>query len=223
MSGSRDAILGRIRGSLGRGAVTGTEREVVEARLQDRPRGIIPARSDRDKKGQIDLFVEMAESVAASINRVPTTDAVPDAVGDYLARHNLGANVRMAPDSWLEGIDWTQRPTVAITKGPSDGTDEVSVTAAFAGIAETGTLFLHSGPSSPTTPNFLPENHIVVLRTSQIVGPYEDAWDLLRHAGKMPRTVNMITGPSRTGDIEQTIMLGAHGPRRLHIIIVDDG
>lgn len=223
MSSSRDAILGRVRRSLGRGPVEGAVREAVETRLQKPPRGIIPARSDRDSSGQIDLFVEMAAAVEASVVRVATSEAVPDAVGDYLARHNLGANVRMAPDDWLEGINWAQRPTLAITKGPSAGNDEVSVTAAFAGIAETGTLLLHSGPSSPTTLNFLPENHIVVLRASQIVGPYEDAWDLLRRAGKMPRAVNMITGPSRTGDIEQTIMLGAHGPRRLHIIIVDDG
>lgn len=221
MSG-RDAILGRIRGSLGRESATDAARETVDERLTTRPRGIIPARSDRDKNGQIDLFVEMASAVEASVVRVKTSEAVPDAVGDYLARHNLGANVRMAPDHWLEEINWSLRPTLAITKGPSAGDDEVSVTAAFAGIAETGTLLLHSGPSSPTTLNFLPENHIVVLRTSQIVGPYEDAWDLLRRAGKMPRAVNMITGPSRTGDIEQTIMLGAHGPRRLHIVIVDD-
>ena len=219
---ARDAILGRIRGSLDRGAATGATRETVDARLKKRPRGIIPARSDRDKNGQIDLFVEMASAVEASVVRVEASEAVPDAVGDYLARHNLGANVRMAPDHWLGEIDWALRPTLSITKGPSAGDDEVSVTAAFAGIAETGTLLLHSGPSSPTTLNFLPENHIVVLRTSQIVGPYEDAWDLLRRAGKMPRAVNMITGPSRTGDIEQTIMLGAHGPRRLHIVIVDD-
>jgi L-lactate dehydrogenase complex protein LldG len=58
----------------------------------------------------------------------------------------------------------------------------------------------------------------------------EDAWAKLRqaHPGatlsgeSMPRTVNFITGPSRTGDIEQKILMGAHGPRRLHIVIVED-
>ena len=84
---------------------------------------------------------------------------------------------------------------------------------------------LASGPAAPTTLNFLPENHIVVLKASQVVGPYEDAWDRLRAAngeGRLPRTVNFITGPSRTGDIEQTIQMGAHGPRRLHVILVED-
>jgi L-lactate dehydrogenase complex protein LldG len=101
----------------------------------------------------------------------------------------------------------------------------VSVTGAFAAIAETGTLMLLSGPSGPTTLNFLPDNHIVVLRASQLVGAYEEAWGRLRELygpGKLPRTVNLITGPSRTADIEQTIQLGAHGPRRLHILVVED-
>lgn len=221
MSG-RDAILGRIRGSLGRGPLEGDARTAVQARLDGHPRGIVPARADRDWPGQVDLFAEMAEGVDATVHRVSSPDDVPGAVGDYLAQHNLGADIRMAPDERLDDIDWSRRPTLSITKGPSKGDDEVSVTAAFAGVAETGTLLLHSGPASPTTLNFLPDNHIVVLRASQIVGPYEDAWDALRQSGTLPRAVNFITGPSRTGDIEQTLMLGAHGPRRLHIILVED-
>ena len=85
---------------------------------------------------------------------------------------------------------------------------------------------LLAGPEGPTTLNFLPENHVVVLKKSELVGAYEDAWDRLRDAvgpdGLLSRVVNMITGPSRTGDIEQTIELGAHGPLRLHILLVDD-
>jgi L-lactate dehydrogenase complex protein LldG len=88
---------------------------------------------------------------------------------------------------------------------------------------------LASGPSGPTTLNFLPETHMVVLKARDIAGCYEDAWDRLRavqgtaeDGALLPRTVNMITGPSRTADIEQTIQLGAHGPRRLCILLVDD-
>ena len=86
--------------------------------------------------------------------------------------------------------------------------------------AETGTLLLVSGAERPTTLNFLPDTHVVVLHRHQIVGPYEAAWDRLRAEGPMPRTVNFVSGPSRTADIEQTIVMGAHGPRRLHVIIV---
>jgi L-lactate dehydrogenase complex protein LldG len=97
-------------------------------------------------------------------------------------------------------------------------------------VAETGTLMLHSGPESPTRNNFLPDTHIAVLRASQVVASYEDGFDNLRRkfakaAGGffLPRTINFITGPSRTADIEQKLELGAHGPRRLHIILIDDG
>ena len=92
-------------------------------------------------------------------------------------------------------------------------------------MAEPGTPWLRSGPAGPTTLNFLPDTHVVVLRASRIVGAYEEAWDGLRSARgetAMPRTVNFVTGPSRTADIEQTIQLGAHGPRRLHIVLVED-
>ena len=123
-------------------------------------------------------------------------------------------------------LPWTDSaPLLTVASGKAEPEDVTSLTAAFAGIAETGTLMLHSGPEGPTTLNFLPENHIVVLKASQVVGAYEDAWDRLRMArdgAAVPRTVNLITGPSRTGDIEQTIQLGAHGPRRLHILLVED-
>jgi L-lactate dehydrogenase complex protein LldG len=109
-----------------------------------------------------------------------------------------------------------------VVEGRGEDSDAVSVTGAFAGVAETGTLVLVSGPEHPSTLNLLPETHIVVLRRDQLVGSYEDAWALLRVMGRgMPRTVTMVTGPSRTADIEQTLQLGAHGPRRLHIVLID--
>jgi L-lactate dehydrogenase complex protein LldG len=108
----------------------------------------------------------------------------------------------------------------------SDGRQLASVSHAFAGVAETGTLVLTSGRDNPTTLNFLPDNHIVVVEAKDVVGDYETVWQRLRErfgTGNLPRTVNMITGPSRSADIEQTLILGAHGPRRLHVIIVGDG
>ena len=108
-------------------------------------------------------------------------------------------------------------------------TDLVSVQQAFAAVAETGTLMLPSDPKRPTTLNLLSDTAIVVLRTSRVVGPYEDAWDLLRRerkdamtGGFMPRNVMLVTGPSRSADIEQTLELGAHGPRRLHVVLIED-
>lgn len=219
MSG-RDSILGAIRQGLGRGELGAAEKDALEARIAGHERGIRPDRLDTEDLKQ--MFVDYASKVDVTVDTVASLDAVPDTVADYLAQENLPAELRVAPDPALDTVPWDKRPTLTVSKGASDGTHEVGLTAAFAGIAETGTLMMQSGPEHPTTLNFLPDTHIVVLRASQIVGSYEDAWDQLRKGDAMPRTVNLITGPSRTGDIEQTIFLGAHGPRRMHIVLVED-
>jgi L-lactate dehydrogenase complex protein LldG len=223
MSAAREQMLGAIRRSLGRPAAGGPDERSagVGERLAAHPRNTIPARGVLPPAALLDLFVRMAEGVSATVARVATRADVPDAVAAFLAGHNLPAVVRAAPDEALADIPWGRRPTLEVTRGRAEDRDATSVTGAVAGIAETGTLMLASGPGRPTSLNFMPENHIVVLDAGQVVGPYEHAWDRLRAAGALPRTVNLITGPSRTGDIEQKIQLGAHGPRRLHIVLVD--
>src|SRR6185312_1687407 len=116
-------------------------------------------------------------------------------------------------------IPWQQRPTLTPRKGVATGDDLVGVTGAFAAVAETGTLMLVSGAGMATRNNFLPDNHIVVLRADQIVPSYEEGWERLRALKTL--TDGKFTMP-RTADIELKIELGAHGPRRLHILIVDD-
>jgi L-lactate dehydrogenase complex protein LldG len=220
---ARSQILGGIRSALKRGALTGEAEAALACRLSDPQRNLIPARTALDQADRIALFERMASVVQTTIARVADPAAVPAAVARYLADNNLPAELVMAPDPALDPYPWATQPLLTIRRGKAEDHDAVSVTGAFAGIAETGTLMLTSGPDSPTTLNFLPDTHIVVLRADQIVGPYEEAWDRLRRqAGRVPpRTVNFITGPSRTGDIEQRIQLGAHGPRRLHIVLVD--
>ena len=223
MSG-RDAVLGAVRRALKRAPGDGAE-EAAAARLRGHERGPVPSRGQVDRAARVDLFQAMAEELAATVARVGDTDEVPRAIGDYLKERNLPQRLRMAPDPVLDALPWDTAPLLKVERGRAEAADEVSFTGAFAGVAESGTLMLHSGAASPTTLNFLPDTHIVMLKASQVVGPYEDAWDLIRAKfgpGQLPRTVNFITGPSRTADIEQTIQLGAHGPRRLHIVIVED-
>jgi L-lactate dehydrogenase complex protein LldG len=222
MSAARDQILGTIRRARG-GDIDAATRAELDARLRGHKRGTIPKRVAHDHAALVDLFVENVVGLSGTVDRVASADDVPGAVADYLARENLPATVRAAPAPAIESLPWDKRPALTVSYGRSFGKDEVSVTPAFAAVAETGTLMLRSGPDHPTTLNFLPDTHVVVLRASRIVGPYEDAWAKLRAAGAMPRTVNFISGPSRTADIEQTIQLGAHGPRRLHIVLIDDG
>jgi len=226
MSTARDHILGQIGRSLGRPALADDVRTAAEQRVAAHRRNLVPQRAQKPHAEQINLFAHWAEAHMATAQRVPANAAIPAAVADYLAQHNLPTEIRAAPHPDLDALPWHERPLLTVKRGVAEITDQVSLTPAFAGVAETGTLVLHSGAETPTTLNLVPDNHIVVLRASQIVGSYEDMWDRLREKfGErvMPRTVNFITGPSRTGDIEQKMILGAHGPRRLHILIVDDG
>jgi L-lactate dehydrogenase complex protein LldG len=221
---ARAQILGGIRRSLRRGELAGEARRAVETRLAQPPRGPSVARGQLPQPEKVALFCQWAETLNATVARVGPSE-VPGEVSAYLARNNLPAAVAMAPSPLLEGYDWASQKMLSIRRGRGLGSDQVSVTGAFAGIAETGTVVMASGPDHPVSLNLLPDTHVVVLRESDIVGGYEDVWGRLRaRYGKdqMPRTVNTITGPSRTGDIEQTIELGAHGPRRMHILVVRD-
>ena len=222
MSADRAQILNGIRRSLQRGELAGDGLKNVQGRLAQPPRGPAIARTQVAPADKVALFCQWAEFNNATIARIATAD-VPGEVMAFLARNNLPATVAMAPSPLLEGYNWASEKMLSIRRGRGEGGDQVSITGAFAGIAETGTVVMASGPDHPVSLNLLPDTHIVVLREGDIVSGYEDVWTRLRERygkDRMPRTVNTITGPSRTGDIEQTIELGAHGPRRMHILVV---
>ena len=176
-------------------------------------------------EGQRALFCKMLEGQSASIASIASPNQIPEAIAAYLKSQNLPAELRLGADPLLAGLDWSTAPHLERRHGPAQETDQVGVAVAHSGVAETGTLVFLSGADNPTTSNFLPETHIAIIPASRLCGAYEEVWASLRDQfgpGTLPRTVNFISGPSRTGDIEQTIFLGAHGPRRLHVLIVDD-
>ena len=227
MRGARVAVLDRVRERLARSPDDDVRaRQEVADRLAGHHRGTRPARIDLDRSALEALFIKKAEAVDASVALVDDAQDVPEAVAAYLRQHNLPAEAAIAPHADLDAMPW-QGSSLTLARRAAQGGDRVGIARAFAGVAETGTLMMASGPDSPATLNFLPETHIVVLREADLVGGYEDAWQRLRDAGRgrgrdLPRTVNLITGTSRTGDIEQTIQKGVHGPKRLHIILVRD-
>ena len=226
MSEARERILAAVRSSLGRGRLDPDAEAELRARIAAHRRNLVPARATAiDERERVELFIAMAEEVQATVTKVSSPAAVPEAIARYLAAENLPAELVMAPDSRLDEIPWNTWPLLQIRRGRAEAEDRVSVTPCHAAIAETGTLMLISGAQTPTTLNFLPEAHIVVVRRDQVVATYEDGWDRLRTVettGALPRAINFVTGPSRTADIEQHIELGAHGPRRLHIVLIED-
>ncbi|HEX3524122.1 MAG TPA: lactate utilization protein [Stellaceae bacterium] len=226
MSEARERILAAIRSSLRRGRLGPDAEAELRARIAAHRRNLVPARATAiDEQERVELFIAMAEEVQATVTRVSSPAAVPEAIARYLAAENLPAELVMAPDASIDDIPWDTWPLLQIRGGRAEAEDRVSVTPCHAAIAETGTLMLISGAQTPTTLNFLPESHIVVVRRDQVVATYEDGWDRLRTVettGALPRAINFVTGPSRTADIEQHIELGAHGPRRLHIVLIED-
>lgn len=222
MSVDREQVLGNIRRGLARGRGPVSAGAPPPEPSQARPR-LLPQRVKVGHQQLLDLFVAMAVEAACTVERLQTRAAVPAAVARLTQSRQPAPEIVLAPAADITCLPW-QTDTELVTRvGRAEGSTQVTVTLAFAGIAETGTLMLTSGVTTPTSLNFLPALHIVVLSASRIVGAYEEAWDLLQQeAGEMPRTVNFITGPSRSGDIGQTLYLGAHGPLQVHILLIGE-
>ena len=219
---ARDTVLASVRRSLG---VTGKEaprRSAADDRLSRHPRGIIPKRGKLPDTQRIKLFCTQVEDAHGTIEQLASPEQVPAAAAAYLRSKNLPMSVRRGSDPRLEAIPWQSEPTLEVLLGRSDGNELASVSHALGAVAESGTLVLASGPDNPTTLNFLPDHHIVVVDADDIAGDYETVWDAVRDrfAGKLPRMINWITGPSRSADIEQTHLLGAHGPRSVHVLVI---
>jgi len=213
---ARDAILASIRQTLGGKEGTDTLANKVQQQLQQHVRGPQPDWSEDD----VSRFISKLESVAGTLHRVTGEADVMAAIQTYLQQQALPLQLVLAKSPLLDKLDWPAEFTVEQRR--AIGTDTTVLTEAFAGVAETGSLVLLSGMNSPTSLNFLPDNYLCVLRRDHIVRHIEDVWERIRlQPGHMPRAVNFITGPSRTADVEQTIQLGAHGPRRLHVILVE--
>ena len=218
----RDAMLATIRGKLSKGGED-DRRATVDAYIAKHARNLIPERGIGDIDHRIRVFTEMMQAVGGTVEIIDEIGNVPRSVAEYLRQHNLPAHVRRGADPILAKLPWHRGGALDVAVGRAEESDRASITRAFAGVAESGTIIQISGPDNPTTLNFLPEAHIVVLEAANVFASYEEAWTKLRDEmgeGHMPRTVNMISGPSRTGDIEQTIVRPAHGPKNMHVIIV---
>jgi L-lactate dehydrogenase complex protein LldG len=220
---ARAAVMDRIRSALGVASLDRARRAVVTRRLERHPRGTIPSRAMRSGADRVALFTDMLTKQTADVRRVATPKEAVGAIASYLGTCNLPPRLRVGDDPVLAGLPWREAWDIEREFGPAQPSDRAALSRATVAAAETGTLFLVSGPANPTTLNFLPEAHTVLIAAADIVGCYEEAFDRLRAThgeGYLPRTVNLISGPSRTADIEQTIVRGAHGPSRLHVLIL---
>lgn len=216
---SRDEILGRVRAGLQRDAINAAAgREVMAAAMSSNSHGPKPV-FDATPQALLERFRIKSELQSSTVDVVATDTDVPAAIARYLTDMKLPKTAVVQPA--LAALDWAATGLMVEARGARDA-DLVGITGCFCAVAETGTLMMCSSPDTPAAVSLLPETHIAVVPAARIVAYMEDAWNLARkELGSLPRAVNFISGPSRTGDIEQTIVLGAHGPYRVHLVIVE--
>lgn len=221
----RRQMLERVRTGLNDGTSMAARRDAVAKRLAGQSPHLIPERAKKDATGLKALFTEHLKGQTATVLDVARMSDLPAAIANYMRSQNLPLRLRVGDDPRLAALPWSTEPALTLKKGRAQGSDDVGLAHAVAGVAETGTLVMAAGPDNPVTINYLPETHIVVVNAADIVGPYEQAFDKVRAKfgrGTMPRTLNLISGPSRTADIGGRLVVGAHGPRRLCVLIVGD-
>ncbi len=224
-SAARTAILNRIRTAQRRpAAATAEELAAIEDYLTRHPQGPRPA-----IEGDLRIrFRAMAQRMSSTVDEVAHLADAPAAVARYLDAQSLPRRAVAWPT--LAPLDWAGAGVTVETRPPrrdeAQGADLVGITGCFCAFAETGTLVLASGPQAHASTHLLPETHVALVPASRIVKGMEDAFALLRAerggAEMMPRALNMVSGPSRTADIELTLVLGAHGPYRVHVVLATE-
>ena len=219
---ARDAILGRVRKALHKTGSDEGARAAAEAYIAAHAQGPRPAMPD----DLVVRFMQRATDMASTVERIASEADIPAAVARYLDALELPP--ALAAQKSHAGVCWPEFAHLAwsgaglsIEARPTAGHDRLGITGSFCAIAETGTLVVTTGADTPTASALLPDTHVAVVRADRVVAGMEEAFALVRAAkGGMPRAMNMISGPSRTGDIEQTIVLGAHGPYRVHLLLL---
>jgi L-lactate dehydrogenase complex protein LldG len=214
-SSARERILNRIRSARGRsGPASPGERADAQAWIDRQSEGPKPTVG-------LDVlahFEAQAARMSSTTDRVHGLHEVPAAVARYLEAHQLP--LQAVCWNTLGELDWAGAGLSVEARRPQ-ADDAVGISSVFVAVAETGTLMMLSGPDTPASMHLLPETHIAIVPADRVVAHYEDGFKRIRtERGRLPRATNLVSGPSRTGDIEQTIVLGAHGPYRVHVILV---
>ena len=219
---ARDAVLGRVAKALGktddRAAAHAEAQRYIDAHAHG-PRPTMP-------DDLVIRFLQRARDMSSTVERIADRRAIPAAVARYVDGLELPPAIAVQKSRhgvcWPEfgDLDWASAG-LAIETRPTGGNDRLGITGSFCAIAETGTIVVLSGADTPTATTLLPDTWVAVVRADRIVSGMEEAFALIRsERGGVPRAINMISGPSRTGDIEQTMVLGAHGPYRVHLLVI---
>lgn len=212
----RESVLAKLRGIRLARIEESDAASQVQRRLDQRPREApAPAIAENEL---VDRFTAKAEAAQTAVLRLPNLQSVPTAIASELRDRNLGPSIRMGRESAFADLSWD---ALDVSHGAGRLVEPVTLSRAAFGVAETGTLTLLSGPDNPVTLALLGEHHFAALLHRDLVANFEEVWARMRRDSLDPRTVNFITGPSRSADIEQQLELGAHGPLSLTVLLVE--
>lgn len=212
---SRQKVLDRIRAATPSAAQS---RATLEESYAAIPRTYVQ-HGELSAEERVALMIERLREYDAEVIET-TPEDLPDAIAAQLAasgRHSFVAPAGLPVVSTLAGFDW--KIDRDLTPAEIEQTEGV-VTAAFCGIADSGTIVLHhSSAEGRRVLTLLPDWHLCILRASQIV---ETLPEYFRRCEKAPAVATYISGPSATADIEMTRIKGVHGPRFLNVVLVRD-
>lgn len=219
---SRTEILSSIRSRL-EDTYNQTLNERIQAVIKwpDTRKGQkgLPQRASGPEIERLACFAMQLEAASATLHVIDALEELPLLVADVLHHKHQDLSVYVVTD--YSGLDW-KSAGIAHKLGTVQGDNQVCITTASAGIAETGTLLVISGETQGTGHSLLPKINFVIVQEADIVANFEDAWEKLegQNGAISSRAMNFITGPSRTGDVEQRILLGAHGPLALEVVLL---
>ena len=222
---NQDSVLDVVRRALGR-----------EATLTPKPlEPFVEAAELHDGQDLISRFTQEATVVMAQVHLVPSGLQLFDKLAEICANH-VG-EIAMSNADIFRDIDL---PRALADRGlqilRADETNHhrlverlatcsVGVTGAAGAIAETGTVVISSDEASAQLVSLLPPVHVAVIRSSQIVSSLSQAISRINQEQidrvDPARSVVFITGPSRTGDVELVLSIGVHGPKELHVVIIE--
>ena len=219
MSDARTAILGRLRASSGDpGPLPALDTAVLERRQWSATERMV-----RLRKGMEVVHTEFLEATPQTWPAVVQAFCEREGFNNLLFGPTSEAGAALAA-AWVPGDTQLMpydRPVEAFKEEMFSGV-AAGFTGTVGGVAETGGLLLTPGPAEPRLMSLVPPIHIALLWASTIQDSFWSAVKNLGWGRSLPPNALLISGPSKTADIEQTLAYGVHGPKRLIVVLVDD-
>ena len=209
---ARDAVLARIRSALAAGP----------APLPPEPDWTAPVHPPLSDADVVVAFAESFRRVGGEFYYCETLAELAAQVAGFRQRQQVGPPFVWEPE--MQALLYTAGVAFRADETDFIAQADLSLTSCEALVARTGSVLVSAGTASGRRLSIYPDQHLVLARPSQVVAEIGDALQLVqaRYGSHLPSMVSLTSGPSRTADIEKTLVLGAHGPRRLALFLLED-